>query len=405
MNRTTFMLIAGEPSGDRLAADLVHALRKLWETGQIPTGGSSTAPAEPLFFGAGGKRMAEAGVEIVLDLTQWAVTGLTDVLRSYRHFHQAFHHLIHQAFTRTPDLILCVDFSGFNRRFARAIRQRLRAKAARFFSWNPKIVQYVSPQVWASRPGRAKTLEQDLDLLLSIFPFEKEWYARHAPRLRVEYVGHPLADRYPNPETLQTQRPPPEERNTLVLLPGSRLGELQRHVPLLLKTWEILHAEFPGLSPILVIPEKELLLPVSTLGARSIPVQVGNLSQALRQAALALACTGTVTLECAWHLVPAVTFYRTSWPTYLIGRCIVQVPYLSMPNLLAGEEIYPEFIQHHATPNRLAEAAARILRDPQYQRRISRRLLEIVRPLAQPGASERAAQQIWALLSSPHQRA
>ena len=167
------MVVAGEPSGDLLAAELVRALV------------ATPAGAGAKFIGAGGPRMAEAGVELAFDMTQHAVVGLWEVLRNYFKFRRLFNQLLDLAVERRPDAVICVDFSGFNRRFAAALRERQQSIPG----WRLRMVQYVSPQVWASRPGRVRTMERDLDLLLSIFPFEKAWYAEHAPRLRVEFVG------------------------------------------------------------------------------------------------------------------------------------------------------------------------------------------------------------------------
>src|SRR6185295_12669467 len=188
MRRLTFMVIAGEASGDLLAAELVKALKQAPEIRAMPF--------PPEFFGAGGAAMAEAGVELAVNLTQNTVIGLSDPLRKFWQFKRIFDQLFQLATGREPDVIICVDFSWFNHHFAHAIKKLIRARRGRFINWDPKIVRYVSPQVWASRPGRAHQLERDVDLLLSIFPFEKEWYARHAPGLRVEFVGHPIVDRY-----------------------------------------------------------------------------------------------------------------------------------------------------------------------------------------------------------------
>src|ERR1041385_3264048 len=198
-----FMLIAGEASGDMLAAELVRALREKL------AGGPSrrTAESQPLqtalapkFFGAGGPRLAAEGVELAFDLTQHSVIGLWEVIKNYGKFKRLFDQLLRLAIERQPDAIVCVDFSGFNRRFAHAVRQHVRSHRGPFYNWNPKIIQYVSPQVWASRPGRAHKLARDIDLLLTLFPFEKDWYAARVPELRVEFVGHPMIDRYASAE-------------------------------------------------------------------------------------------------------------------------------------------------------------------------------------------------------------
>src|SRR5207247_9426082 len=177
--------------------------------------------------------MAELCVELSVNLTQDSASGLADSLKRYWQFKRIFDRLFQLALEREPEIIICVDFSAFNRRFADAIKKHVRARHGTFLNWDPKIVQYVSPQVWASRSNRAHQLERDLDLLLSIFPFEKEWYARRAPGLRVEFVGHPIVDRYAS--CLDELRAKSASVTpVLLLLPGSRDCELKRHLPVML---------------------------------------------------------------------------------------------------------------------------------------------------------------------------
>ncbi len=199
MKPKRIMLIAGETSGDILAAELVQALREeLTNLEATPTTDYQPlhASLEPRFFGAGGPCMAAAGVELAFDMTAHSVIGFSDVLKNYFTFRRLFDELYQLAIEREPDAIICVDFFAFNGRFARAIRNYTRARRGWFHDWQPKIIQYVSPQVWASREGRARRMARDYDLLLSIFPFEKQWYTQHTPRLRVDFVGHPIMDRY-----------------------------------------------------------------------------------------------------------------------------------------------------------------------------------------------------------------
>jgi lipid-A-disaccharide synthase len=140
--------------------------------------------------------MANAGVELAVEMTRHAVTGLTDVIKNYAGFWRLGQKLLGLAKERQPDVLIGVDFSGFNRQIAHRLQTYTQKRKDWFHDWRPKIVQFVSPQVWASRPWRARDMDRDYDLLLSIFPFEKEWYARQNPRLRVEFVGHPMIDRY-----------------------------------------------------------------------------------------------------------------------------------------------------------------------------------------------------------------
>jgi lipid-A-disaccharide synthase len=385
------MVIAGETSGDTLAAELVTALRQqAREAGQ----------AAPVFFGAGGPRMAAAGVELAVDMTEHAVVGLWEVARHYWKFRRIFHQLLRLAAARQPDLVLCVDFSGFNRRLGHAIKAQAHRQAGG--AWQPRLVQMVSPQVWASRPGRAKSLERDFDLLLSIFPFEKAWYAQQAPALRVEFVGHPIFDRYPLPPEAA---PPATGPARVVLLPGSRTAELKRHLPPLLGAWELIRQKHPSASAVMVLPDERLRALALAQGAGAlVTVQTGGLPERLREATVALACTGTVTVECAYFGVPTVTLYKTSWLTYEVARRLVTVPTLTMPNLLAGTAVFPEFIQYQATPKALAQAALEFVEHPQSAAAVRAQLRQVMATLGGPGAARRAARLVWELLHTPPSR-
>ncbi len=393
------MLIAGEASGDLLAAELVGALRRkvLANSQDFSTDVQPLRTAlAPRFFGAGGPRMAAAGVELAFDLTEHSVIGLAGVLRHLLKFRRLFRRLLALARDRQPEVIIGVDYGGFNLRFARAIRNHVRRHRKEFTPWNPILIQYVSPQVWASRPGRAYRIAQDHDLLLSIIPFEKDWYARRVPQLRVQFVGHPMAERFSN--LAGDAHKPLTDAPFIVLLPGSRRAELRRHAPVMLEAFAQIQRELPNARARMVLPED--LVPEAKLLALppGVTLQTGNVAEALAQADLALAKTGTVTLECACFGVPAVTLYKVSWAEFQAGKRLVTVKTLTMPNLLAGEMIYPEFVQHDATPENLARAALELLRDAARRQLVKTKLAQVVASLGGPGASERAAQAIVELL-------
>jgi lipid-A-disaccharide synthase len=385
------MLVAGEPSGDLLGAQLVRAMAREF------------SPATPRFFGAGGPHMAAAGVELHRDLTQHSVIGLFDVLRSYGRFRQWFDELVTLAAQRQPDVLIGVDYGGFNLRLARAVRARALRQRGPFHNWRPQFVQFVSPQVWASRPGRARWLEATHDLLLSILPFEPAWYARYAPGVNIEFVGHPLVDRHGGHRPASaTQTSDIHDRPARVLLlPGSRPGELKRHLPAIASATVKMRAAMP-VEFRLVLPDENLraLAAPMLAGAAPIDVRLGSLSESLTWADVAIASTGTVTLECCWFGVPTVGMYRTAWATYQVGRRIVTVPHLAMPNLLAGRAVMPEFVQDSATGEALAGAALELLGDPAKRAAMRAAFSDVCRQLGEPGAPERAARAIGRLVSS-----
>jgi lipid-A-disaccharide synthase len=400
MNPLNIMVIAGEASGDSLAAGLVQALRE-----ELAAGGPEfTTDYQPLhaslaprFFGAGGPAMRRAGVELAFDLTEHSLIGLSEAAKQYFKFRRFAMQLRELARERRPDAIICVDFGHFNRKFAQSIR-KLAARPDWFHDWQPKIVQYVSPQVWASRESRVYSIAREFDLLLSIFPFEKDWYAKRVPRLPVEFVGHPLIDRF-GPSPAASRPANPTETPVVLLLPGSRPGELRRHLPLLLEASKKIIAAHP-VRFLMVVPH-ESLREISRPFEHEMPnllVQTGGLEKALAQADIALTKSGTITMECAYFGVPAVVFYKTSFITYVVGRQIVKVKYLAMPNLLADEPLYPEFVQSDATAENLANATLGLINDTGRRQKTRQRLAEIVSRLGPPGANHRAAKAILRLL-------
>jgi len=380
------MLIAGEASGDLLAAELVSALRDRLAANP------QSAISNPQFFGAGGPKMSAAGVELACDMTRHAAIGIPTVGKLIQG-RRLFKQLLALAIERKPDVVIGVDYGFFNLRFGHAIKEHVRGNP--FSRWNPKIVQFVSPQVWASRPGRANRLARDYDLLLCIFPFEKAWYAQHVPQLRVDFVGHPMVERMQKSELrIQNKSSTP----TILLLPGSRKGELRKHLPVMLEALKLIQQQLPAAKAKMVLPDPSLVQLAKSLGA-NLEIQIGELPWALAEAGVAISKTGTVTLECAFFGVPTVTLYKTSWLTYQIARRIVTVKSLTMPNLLAGEMVYPEFIQNDATPENLSRTALELLEDESRRTKIKAQLAKIIASLGKPGAAGRAADAVLRLFS------
>jgi lipid-A-disaccharide synthase len=372
-----FMIIAGEASGDTLGAELVKALRR------IPSCQSAEV------FGAGGPKLAGAGVELAFDLAAHAVVGIWEVLKNYGKFKGFFEHLLKVALERKPDAVILIDYPGFNLRFVKALRERCAETG-----WRPKIIYYVSPQIWAWHESRVHQISRDVDLMLAIFPFEKAWYKERVPTFRVEFVGHPLIDRYAG-QTFSSN-----QRNEVLLLPGSRVRELKKHLPVMVEAVKEMRKTSQFVCR-MVLPSENLRELARTLAPLDgIEVQVGELPTALGKARVAIASSGTVTMECGYFRVPTVVLYRTSWSTHALGKRFIKVKYLAMPNLLAGEQVYPEFIQDQATGPNLAAAALELMRDEKRRAVIQAKLDAVIGSLGETGACDRAAKLVAELVCS-----
>ena len=384
MAAKSFMLIAGEASGDTLGAELVKALRAEAHDDKLT------------FFGAGGPKLAAAGAKLAFDLTAHAVVGIVEVLKNYGKFKNFFDQLLALAVEKKPDYIILIDYPGFNLRFAKALKQKVRSLSKTDSNWSPKIIYYVSPQIWAWHESRIHQITRDIDLMLAIFPFEKAWYAQRKPNFKVEFVGHPLVDRYaPEKERLAALQKEP----TLLLLPGSRVREIKKHLPVMLEAARRITTE-QKIRLRVVLPSPAMQnLARSVADLFGVAVQTGELATALASATAAIAASGTVTMECAYFQVPTVVIYKTSWSTYLLGRTFIGVKYLAMPNLLADQQIYPEYIQGQANPENIYAATKDLLNNPIRRATIKSKLQTVIATLGEPGASHRAAQAILSLPS------
>jgi len=365
-------LVAGEASGDRLAADLLRELKK---------------NPKLKAYGVGGPMLKAAGQEQSLNLAKHAVVGLTDVLKNLPKFLKIFREVKHEIAEVNPDVVILVDYPGFNLRLAKALHGQRNA---------PAIVYYVSPQVWAWKAGRAKLMERILDRLLVIFPFEVDWFAKHAPKLKTKWVGHPLADRW----IAQAKEGPKDEIPCVALLPGSRAKEIKKHWPVLLQTAQRIVREQKNVTFMTLATDHEMRQKLEEEWARqpmsgvSLDILAGQSLTQLTRCSLAIVASGTATLECAMAGLPMLVIYKTSWLTYWLGRFLIQLPYLSMVNVLAGEKVVPEFLQGAMEPERLAKAALQILRNPKGAEAMAGRIRDVAKKLGGPGAAARAAGEV-----------
>jgi lipid-A-disaccharide synthase len=364
-------MVAGEASGDAHGADLIQSLRE--------------RHPELRVIGVGGPRMAAAGQEQLFDLSAHAVLGLIEVLKQYPKFRRFREQILDLARRERPDAVVLIDCSGFNLRLTPRLRSDLPGT---------RIIYFISPQVWASRPGRVRAMRRDIDLLLSILPFEKEWYAKAAPGFNVRWVGHPVLDRI---RKVETGEPNP---NFVALLPGSRRTEVEKHLPVMWEAAQTMSRSQPGLKFILLSPnettQKQSLHLLAKLSAPNFTFEynVGYAISHLSRCALAIVASGTASLECAVVGIPQVVVYKVNPLTYFIGKRVVTVKFLSIVNVMAGEKVVPEFLQDDLQPAAVAQTALDLLNNPQRRDAMKRRVAQVVATLGEPGASQRAAEAI-----------
>jgi lipid-A-disaccharide synthase len=382
MTNLRVAIVAGETSGDALGAALIGALRE--RAGAIE------------FLGVAGPAMRAAGCVALADAHELAVMGLIEPLQHLPRLLRLRSMLIERIGAFKPDVFIGVDAPAFNL-----------GLAGRFKALGIRTVQYVSPQVWAWRPGRVRRIARCCDLVLCLLPFEPEFYRSHA--VRAEFVGHPLADQIP----LQPERAAARaalgldaQLTVLALLPGSRLGEMQRLAPAFIAAGLEMSRRRPGLT--LLAPmanaqvraefERALL---RTPGAAQLNLHIldGQARRALSAADAALVTSGTATLEALLCRCPMVVAYRVGALTALLLRTLrlVRLPYISLPNLLAGTALVPEFLQQAVTTDNLAGALERALDDDAYREYLQREFLQVHQSLRAGGAVS-AAQAVLRLL-------
>ncbi len=351
------LVSAGEASGDLYASLVVEELRR--------ARGEEHCGTE--FFGCAGPRLRAAGVDPVVDAASLAVVGLVEVVGHIPRIYKEYRKLVAAARERQPDLAILTDSPDFHLRVARRLRRL-----------GVPVVYLVAPQVWAWRKGRLRTLRQTLRHLLCIFPFEEQYFSREG--VRATYIGHPLARlvraSLSREEFFRKHRLSPG-RPLIAVLPGSRRGEAGRHLPALadavarLYREQALHAILPASATTGAAYFRE------RLGRSPIQVIEGESWETLAHADVALAASGTVTVEAALLGTPMVTFYKVTRASWLAGRLLVRVPYYSMVNLIAGRALVPELMQGRMTGEALAREAGRLLRDDQARAEMKAGLAEV----------------------------
>jgi len=364
--------VAGEASGDLHGARLVSELRRL-----VP--GLVT-------FGLGGDELQAAGLQSVAHSSEVAVVGITEVLRVLPRIKQVFAALLREVDRRRPDAAVLIDFPDFNLRLAKELERR-----------GLRVVYYISPQVWAWRKGRVRTIAKLVDRMLVLFPFEVDFYRKH--QVEVVHVGHPLVDEVPQlPQAWD--RGEPDGPFRVALLPGSRLGEVEALLPTMLQAVRRLAADLPIAVSLIKAPTvpRELLEEQIELSGLPVRIVAEDRFAAIADSHLALCASGTATLEVGLLGTPMIVIYKLGFWTWSLAKALVRLPSISLVNLVLGRPVVPELIQGEANPERIAAEAERVLLEDGEHAEMRKGLAELRGRLGEGGASGRAAKEVAAVL-------
>jgi lipid-A-disaccharide synthase len=370
------LISCGEPSGDLYAAELVRQLK-----GRFP---------DLVSFGLGGDRLAGEGTRLFAHLRDLAVVGILEVLRHVPRIRAVFRQVVDALDRERPDAAVLIDYPDFNLRLAAQLKRR-----------GVPVLYYVSPQVWAWKRGRLRTIRETVSRMLVIFPFEEALY--RAEGIPVTHVGHPLVDLVkaaPDRAAFLTDLGLDPKRPVIALLPGSRRPELVNNLPPLLDSVRQIAAERPDAQFLLAVAP---LLDSAAVEARcaGLPIRCvrGQSHAVLGAADLALVASGTVTVETALLGTPMVVVYRVAPLTYALGRPFIRVPHFAMVNLIAERRVVPELMQADFTAERLTTEALSLLSDAARAQRMREDLADVVRRLGGPGATARAASIVGDVLA------
>ncbi|MBU4208704.1 MAG: lipid-A-disaccharide synthase [Proteobacteria bacterium] len=369
------MIIAGEASGDLHGSKLVRAI--------------CNKNKEIYFCGIGGQALKEAGVKILVDASELSVVGITEVFSKIPNLFKAMSVVKRHLKSLKPDLVILIDFPDFNLKIAAAAKKL-----------GIPILYYISPQVWAWRPGRVKTIRELVNHVAVILPFEEDFYKKH--NVPVTFVGHPLLDNYTQnnlrqSDTLETVENENHEMLVIGLLPGSRDREVKSLLPVMLNAANILQKRIKRVKFIISIApsvEKKYVEQILKKHKEISDCKLAteDVKKVFEMCRIAVAASGTVTLEAAIAGTPMVIIYKVSSVSYWLGKLMVRVKNFGLVNLIAGENIVPELLQDKASPENIADTVFNMLNDTKGLQKMREKLLEIRDMLGGPGASERVAE-------------
>ncbi|MBF0197362.1 MAG: lipid-A-disaccharide synthase [Planctomycetes bacterium] len=377
MNPKTFFLLAGEASGDVHGANLMKSILALHP--------------ETKFVGVGGPHMRALGMECFIEAEKLSVIGLVEVLKNISFFKKVLGDLEQAMIERKVDAFIPIDFPDFNIRLAKKVKKQ-----------SIPIIYYICPQVWAWRRGRIPLIENTMDVLLTIFPFEAQYF--NSQKMKVEFIGHPLCDEVPTGTSPET---PPEGEGHLVIMPGSRHSEISHHMPTISSFCKAFHQKYPKVK--ITIPcaqtlKKEDLLTyfegqmTGTFAEQFSIADPGQSTEVLNQSHAALIASGTSTLQGALCNIPLALFYRLHPFTFWLGKKLIKLKYVGLANLVADREVCSEYLQDDMSVENLTLESEKLLWDQKARAKVFSDYSEIHEKLGGPGASSRAANIIFDFL-------
>ncbi len=376
------MIIAGEPSADMHGGALARQLKN--------------SNPDLRISGIGGPQMREAGVETFADLTRYAVIGFIEVLKHFQIFKQTFELTMLQIKKEQPEAVILIDYPGFNLRLAKRIKQDIP---------KVKVIYYISPQIWAWGKKRINLIKKTIDKLLVVFKFEETLYKQN--RINAEFVGHPLLEKFKalkdKSEVLKNINASDKDR-IISLLPGSRINEVKKLLPVMLEAARTLQTKMPATKFLLIraLNISPALIKRISRKYQDLNLQIidKNTYDVINVSAFAWVCSGTATLETAILGIPMLVVYKTSFFTWFISKLLIQLPYIGLVNVVAGKKIIPEFIQYQVNPANLVKASIAFFNSSkQKQDNIKRELLKVRKNLGTSNANKNAAKAIETLIN------
>ena len=369
------MFVAGETSGDKHAAKLIAQMKQ---------------SQRMECYGMGMQKMQQAGMRLLVNAQALAVIGIVEILRHYPALRRAFATLKQSLINDPPDLLVLVDYPEFNLKLARVASQH-----------NIKVLYYISPQLWAWRQYRIKKIKRDVDHVAVIFPFEEDFYKRHA--VAASYVGHPLIEdlgewERSNPQAINNR----DQSKTVLLLPGSRKGEIKRLLPLMIQAAALIqqNLDMQIRFRLLAAPDIDTDLYQGYLDHSHFDCSLSDRHTytEMKNADLAISATGTATLQLALCGTPLIATHKLMPLSYWILKWFIKIRYASMPNIIADSPLVPEYLQNDATPERISTHACKLLNDPQSRETMSQNLFALRKKFGTASASKTTAELICDLI-------